>query len=71
MTCTLSMSTGEQLELDCTVADAAKALENAARSSPGTLAWFEEATTGRPLGINPTRVVTVREAPSSGADSVA
>jgi len=61
MTCTLSLSTGEQLDVICSVADAATALENAARSSAGTLAWFEDADTGRPLGVNPTRVVSVRE----------
>jgi hypothetical protein len=69
MTCTLSLSTGEQLDVGCTVADAAMALENAARSSAGTLAWFEDAATHQPLGVNPAQVVTIQEAPADGATS--
>jgi len=69
VTCTLSLSTGEQLEVACTVAAAATALENAARSSLGTLAWFEEPESGRRLGVNPTQVVTVREAAEGSAAS--
>jgi len=63
--CTLLLSTGEELEVGGSVADAATALENAARSSAGTLAWFEETERGQRLGVNPTQVVTVRETPAS------
>ena len=56
----LLLVTGEQLEVEGTVEDAAKALENAARSSAGTLAWLEETATEEVLGVNPAQVVTVR-----------
>jgi hypothetical protein len=52
--------TGEQLEVDGSVEEAARALENASRSSVGTLAWFTETTSDRTLGVNPLQVVTVR-----------
>jgi hypothetical protein len=38
----------------------AKQLENAARSSAGTLAWFDEASAGDRLGVNPAHVVSIR-----------
>jgi hypothetical protein len=38
----------------------AKQLENAARSSAGTLAWFDEAAAGKLLGVNPAHVVSIR-----------
>jgi hypothetical protein len=38
----------------------AKQLENAARSSAGTLAWFELASDGERFGVNPGHVVTIR-----------
>jgi hypothetical protein len=56
----LLLVTGEQLEVEGTVEDAAKALENAARSSAGTLAWLKETATEEVLGVNPAQVVTVR-----------
>jgi hypothetical protein len=52
--------TGEQLEVSGSAEEAAKALENAARSSVGTLAWLTEADSGKTLGVNPLQVVTVR-----------
>jgi hypothetical protein len=57
---TLLLVTGVELEVRGSAEDAAKALENAARSSSGTLAWLEEAGTGERLGVNPLQVVTVR-----------
>jgi len=54
----LLLITGEQLEIEGSIDDVAKALENAARSSTGTLAWLND-TAGR-LGVNPAHVVTVR-----------
>jgi hypothetical protein len=40
--------------------DVAKQLENAARSSAGTLAWFDLAPDGERFGVNPGHVVTIR-----------
>jgi hypothetical protein len=57
---TVLLTTGEQLEVEGTLEDAAKALENAARSSAGTLAWLTETASGQVLGLNPLQVVTVR-----------
>lgn len=34
-----------------------KQLQNAVRSSPGTLAWLTEAATGAPIAVNPAHVV--------------
>lgn len=41
----------------------AKQLENAARSSAGTLAWLELATGAERFGVNPGHVVTIRQGP--------
>jgi hypothetical protein len=62
MKTSLLLVTGEQLEVEGSVDEAAKALENASRSSVGTLAWLTEATTGETLGVNPLQVVSVRAA---------
>jgi hypothetical protein len=59
-TTTLLLATGEALELNGELEDVAKRLENAARSSAGTLAWFEQAADGERFGINPGHVVTIR-----------
>ena len=40
--------------------EVAKALENAARSSAGTLAWFDEAPEGERIGVNAAHVVSIR-----------
>jgi hypothetical protein len=39
----------------------AKRLENAARSSAGTLAWLELAANAERFGVNPGHVVTIRQ----------
>jgi hypothetical protein len=59
-TTTLLLATGEALELRGELDEVAKALENAARSSAGTLAWFEQARDGERFGVNPGHVVTIR-----------
>lgn len=56
----LLLVTGELLEVDGSVDEVAKALENAARSSAGTLAWLQETDAAQKLGVNPVQVVTVR-----------
>ena len=60
MTTTLLLTTGEALEVSGELDDVAKQLENAARSSAGTLAWFELAVGGERFGVNPGHVVTIR-----------
>jgi hypothetical protein len=59
-TTTLLLATGESLELSGELEEVAKALENAARSSAGTLAWLEQAGDGERFGVNPGHVVTIR-----------
>jgi hypothetical protein len=55
----LLLVTGELVEVDGTVEDVEKTLQNAARSTPGTLAWLRHGRTGQPLAVNPTHVVTL------------
>jgi hypothetical protein len=56
----LLLATGEALEVTGPLEDVAKALENAARSSAGTLAWFDEEPEGERIGVNAAHVVWVR-----------
>jgi hypothetical protein len=55
----LVMSTGATLEVAGSPQDVAKRLQDAVRSSPGTLAWFDDAQQGTPVGVNPMHVVVV------------
>jgi hypothetical protein len=59
-TTALLLATGETLEVEGTLDEIAKRLENAARSSAGTLAWFDEADGRQRLGVNPAHVVSIR-----------
>ena len=59
-TTTLLLATGEALEVAGGLDEVAKQLENAARSSAGTLAWFELAEDAERFGVNPGHVVTIR-----------
>jgi hypothetical protein len=63
-TTTVLLSTGESLEVEGPLDEVAKLLENAARSSAGTLAWLHDAQAGERLGVNPSQVVSVRRRPS-------
>jgi hypothetical protein len=56
----LLLTTGDQLEVDGSLEEATKELENAARSSAGTLARLTDAETGEPVAINAALVVAVR-----------
>jgi hypothetical protein len=56
----LLLTTGDQIEIEGTVDEAIKELENAARSSQGTLARVTESGTGEPVAINAEQVVSVR-----------
>jgi hypothetical protein len=54
------LATGDQLEVDASFDEVIKALENAERSSAGTLARLSEAGTGEPVAVNAAQVVLVR-----------
>ncbi len=56
----LMLTTGDQLEVDGSIDEVIKELENAARSSSGTLARLKLSETGEPLAINGGHVVAIR-----------
>jgi hypothetical protein len=56
----LLLVTGEQLEVEGSMNEVEKALENAARSGAGTLAALTETTTQKPVGVYTAHVVSVR-----------
>jgi hypothetical protein len=56
----LLLTTGDLLEVEGSTDEVMKTLENAARSSAGTLARLEEAGGSEALAVNPLQVVTVR-----------
>jgi hypothetical protein len=55
----LLLSTGDRLEVAGSIQQVEKPLQNAARSSPGTLAWLEDADSGEAICVNPAQVVTL------------
>jgi hypothetical protein len=55
----LLLSTGAILEVGGTLEDVEELLQNAVRSSPGTLARLRGADSGEVVGVNPGQVVTV------------
>ena len=60
-TTSILLSTGDRIDVDGSPQDVAKALENAARSSHGTLAWLTDTVTGEQLGVSAAQVVSVAE----------
>jgi hypothetical protein len=56
----LLLTTGDQIEVEATVDEVIKELENAARSSHGTLARLKEPGSGELVAVNAAQVVTVR-----------
>jgi hypothetical protein len=60
MSTTLLLVTGAELDLEGSPEEVAKVLEDASRSTSGTLAWLRERATKAPLGVNPAQVVAVR-----------
>jgi hypothetical protein len=56
------LSTGDSLDVEGTIQDVEKPLQNASRSSPGTLAWLKDADTGESVCVNPVHVVTLTPA---------
>jgi hypothetical protein len=63
------LSTGDRLEVAGTIEDVEKPLQNAARSSPGTLAWLKDADSGESVCVNPVHVVLLAPAPDEPAPS--
>lgn len=60
MTVKLLLSTGDQLEVQGSLDEVVKELEDAARSSAGTLARLTQAETGELVAINAAQVVSIR-----------
>ncbi len=54
------LATGDVLEVDASVNEVVTELENAARSSAGTLAWLTQSVSGEPVALNAKQVVLVR-----------
>ena len=54
------LATGAEVEVDASVDEVVKALENAARSSAGTLAQLSETGSGDVIALNAAQVVLVR-----------
>lgn len=55
------LATREQLEVDESLDEVVKELENASRSSAGTLARLTRSASGEPVAVNAAHVVLVRE----------
>jgi hypothetical protein len=56
----LLLVNGDLLEVAGGIDDVEKQLQNAVRSSPGTIARLTDAGSDEPVGVNPQHVVTVR-----------
>ena len=56
----LDLVTGDHIEVEGVTEDVGKHLQDASRSSSGTLAWLRDARTGEPIAVNPGHVVTIR-----------
>ena len=56
----LLLITGDELEVDAPLDKVVKELEDASRSSAGTLARFTQARTEEPVALNAAHVVAVR-----------
>ena len=56
----LTMVNGERFAIGGEPVEVEKAIIAAARGSIMQLAWVEEADSGRPLGLNPAHVVSLR-----------
>jgi hypothetical protein len=56
----LLLTTGDWLVVDGTTDDVTRRLEDASRSTTGTLAWLSEAEDGQAVGISPSHVVMLR-----------
>jgi hypothetical protein len=61
------LATGDRLEVAGAVEDVGLVLQDAVRSSPGSLAWLADAATDGTVGVNPSQVVMVASAPERPA----
>jgi hypothetical protein len=59
-TCLL-LSTSEWVVVDGAMVDVTRQLEDASRSTTGTLAWLNEVEGGQVVGVNPSHVVMLRQ----------
>ena len=57
----LLLTTGDWVSVDGPTDDVTRRLEDASRSTTGTLAWLTEADGGQVVGVSPRHVVMVRE----------
>ena len=64
----LLLSTGDSLAVQGSIEDVEKPLQNAARSSSGTLARLTDAESGEPVCVNPVHVVTLTPATTTSRD---
>jgi len=55
----LLLTTGDWVVVDGATEDVTKQLDNASRSTTGTLAWLREAEDGEAVGISPAHVVMI------------
>jgi hypothetical protein len=60
----LILVTGERIEVEGSLEDVAKTLENAARNTAGTLAWLTAADSGQTVGVNAAHLVILQPAAS-------
>ena len=56
----LLLTTGEWVVVDGATDEVTRQLEDASRSTSGTLAWLEEFDGGERVGVNPSHVVMLR-----------
>ena len=56
------LSTGERLDVAGSIEEVERPLQDAVRSSPGTLAWLKDARSGESVCVNPAHVVSLTAA---------
>ena len=56
----LLLTTGEWVTVEGTPDHVSREIEDAARSTTGTLAWFKDVEDGQSVGLGPSHVVMVR-----------
>jgi hypothetical protein len=56
----LLLTTGDWVSVVGATDDVTRALEDASRSTTGTLAWLKDVEDGQSLGVNPAHVVMLR-----------
>jgi hypothetical protein len=54
------LTTGEWVVVDGATEDVTRRLEDASRSTTGTLAWLTEVEDGQAVGVSPSHVVMLR-----------